>query len=234
MSPRTFRRKDGGKFTTAITVENMEGARYQSPQTMIDELIGALTFDPLKFAKQPAKAQVETLKGFVADFDFDAADTANKADYDERTQVNRELVSLRKQRDALPPASEQVPELVDVDSLINQIAEAGETNAGIASRKAARERLAASIHQSRNEAHALVIEAESLRKRADDLEKEANAKKVAAETMEAELESADEIPDPVDTEALRTALDEARASNAQTQKLLDVEKSRAGPVGFGR
>src|SRR5262245_40607787 len=64
---RTFRQKtkkdDSGAevaddgYTTAIVVENAQGARFPSPQRMLDGLLGALSFDPLAFANMDAKAQ---------------------------------------------------------------------------------------------------------------------------------------------------------------------------------
>ncbi|MGH9252599.1 MAG: AAA family ATPase, partial [Acidimicrobiales bacterium] len=37
---------------TALRVENTDGARYKSPQQMLDGLVGKLSFDPLTFAQQ--------------------------------------------------------------------------------------------------------------------------------------------------------------------------------------
>lgn len=48
---RTFTRKDGGGFTTGIAVESADGARFPSPQKMLDKLLGSLSFDPLDVAR---------------------------------------------------------------------------------------------------------------------------------------------------------------------------------------
>ena len=56
------------KFTAAgstIEVRNKEGLRYPSPQKLLDELISKFSFDPLAFAKQDKKAQMNTLLGLV-------------------------------------------------------------------------------------------------------------------------------------------------------------------------
>src|SRR5262245_25537416 len=52
-------------YTTAITVENAEGARFPSPQRMLDGFIGALTLDPLEFASMEPREQAETMRRFV-------------------------------------------------------------------------------------------------------------------------------------------------------------------------
>ena len=55
---RTFTAAGGG----SLTVSNKEGARFQSPQTLLDKLYGTLSFDPLAFARQDPKTQAETLR----------------------------------------------------------------------------------------------------------------------------------------------------------------------------
>lgn len=40
---RTFVLQENGDYTTQIAVENAQGARYPSPQRMIDALLGELT-----------------------------------------------------------------------------------------------------------------------------------------------------------------------------------------------
>lgn len=86
---RTFTAKEGGEYTTALKVENGEGARYQSPQTMLDKLLGELTFDPLRFKSMKAADQVLALRSLVKDYDFAAAAEAHKQDYADRTDSNR-------------------------------------------------------------------------------------------------------------------------------------------------
>ena len=54
---RKFKAKDGGEYTTSITVENKEGARYQSPQEVLNGFVGQLTFDPLAFARPLRKTK---------------------------------------------------------------------------------------------------------------------------------------------------------------------------------
>ena len=46
----------------SLTVENAEGARFQSPQSMLDALLGELTFDPLAFSKMKAADQANELR----------------------------------------------------------------------------------------------------------------------------------------------------------------------------
>jgi DNA repair exonuclease SbcCD ATPase subunit len=83
---RTFTPGGGG----ALIVSNKDGARYGSPQKMLDGLVGKLSFDPLAFSRMDTKAQAQTLRDLVG-IDFAALDGQRKALYDQRTDVAREV-----------------------------------------------------------------------------------------------------------------------------------------------
>jgi len=88
---RTFTPKGG-----SLMVSNKEGAKYASPQAMLDELTGKLTFDPLAFARMQPREQLETLKSLVG-LDFAEMDAKRHQLYEERTLVNREGKKLANQ-----------------------------------------------------------------------------------------------------------------------------------------
>ena len=59
-----------GKST--LRVEAADGARYSSPQAILDRLVWSLSFDPLAFTRLPARQQREALLDLVAlDVDLD-------------------------------------------------------------------------------------------------------------------------------------------------------------------
>ena len=58
---RTFTAAGG----TSLVVTNADGQKQSSPQTILDKLTGALTFDPLAFSRQKPAAQAETLRALV-------------------------------------------------------------------------------------------------------------------------------------------------------------------------
>jgi hypothetical protein len=68
---RSFRLKDGGEYTTSLSVESADGARYQKPQDILNGLLDSLTFDPLHFARMQAREQFDALRKFVPGFDFE-------------------------------------------------------------------------------------------------------------------------------------------------------------------
>ncbi len=75
---------------TSLTVTNRDGAKYPSPQALLDGLVGRLTFDPLAFATMKADLQAATLRA-LAKIDTTDLELARKAAYDERTLVNRDI-----------------------------------------------------------------------------------------------------------------------------------------------
>ncbi len=152
----TRRFSAGGRST--LTVEAADGAKYGSPQAMLDALLGALCFDPLAFARMEAKEQLAALRQLVpVAVDLDSLDRANALDYDARTVVNRQVADLGAQADAItvdvafaagPP--------VDIDALLGELQGAADHNTAVAAahlklttrREAQRERAARIQHLS--------------------------------------------------------------------------------------
>ena len=102
---RTFKKKSIGdgdetKTTSSLVVETVDGARFTSPQKMLDGLLDKLSFDPGEFAESKPEEQFKILARFVEGVDFDAVKASNKADYDQRTTHNRESNRLRIEGEA--------------------------------------------------------------------------------------------------------------------------------------
>ena len=86
---RHFAKREDDSVVTRITVENAEGARFPSPQNMLDSLLGSLSFDPLAFARASDREQVEQLAGLCG-VDMAAIERAHKGDYERRRDCNRD------------------------------------------------------------------------------------------------------------------------------------------------
>lgn len=202
---RTFKQTDEGKVTTAITVENAEGARFPSPQTMLDALLGSLSFDPLAFARMAPKDQFNELKRFVPGVDFDAIERANQADYAERTALNRRAKESRAAAGPLEVVG--APEApVDDSALVDELQRAGEKNAEVARAVAATEARARSVTQYRTEAAHLEQKAATLRAAAD-VEESAPLPEIGA---------------PVDVAAIRERIEQAKID----RRLFDLKVAR--------
>lgn len=111
---------------TTLKVANADGARYGSPQAMLDGLVGRLSFDPLAFAQQDEKSQRATLLSLV-DLPFDPADLAARRSgaFEQRTDVNRDLKQLQAQLAAMPKPPADLPsEEVSVADLLEKASQA--------------------------------------------------------------------------------------------------------------
>lgn len=75
---------------TALTVKAADGAKYSSPQSVLDSLVGRLSFDPLEFTRLSSRDQVSALLDIVSlDVDLDDLARQRQAAYDQRTEVGR-------------------------------------------------------------------------------------------------------------------------------------------------
>jgi DNA repair exonuclease SbcCD ATPase subunit len=108
---------------STLTVESATGARFSSPQKMLDELVGALSADPLAFMRLSPSQQRQQLGDLVGLTDELARlDQQRKKAYDERTDVGRDV---RRAQGALAMFAD-VPEhaeAVDVADLMGQLAQ---------------------------------------------------------------------------------------------------------------
>lgn len=213
---RTFKAKDDGEFTTTLIVENDEGMRAQGPQDLLNGLLGALTFDPLAFTRMDAKKQFDALKGFVPGVDFDEITRLNKADYVERRDVNRRADALAGFIAGIPAV--EAIERVDVAAMLEDMQKAGEQNAEIERRKAARERAVATIKSRTQTAAEARQEAIDLRRDADEADEAAERIEAEVAELQAKLDDAEALPAPVDVTDLRRQIADAQTKNAAAEE----------------
>jgi len=197
------------KFTEAgstLTVESIKGARFSSPQTLLDKLLGELSFDPLAFSRMETREQFDELRRISKlDVDIDELDALNKGDYAKRTDLNRDSKAKRAQIDGMIIPANTPDELVDESVLVDELQKAGEYNAQIEQRKANRERIILEAKGQREQAEKLMVEAKALIKAADEYDEK--------------LKSAPELPPPVDTVLLRQNIEKAAIINRSVAAL---------------
>ncbi len=146
---RTFGRKEDGGYTTSITVENADGARFPSPQKMLDSLLGALAFDPLAFARSKPKDQFDQLRQFVPGVDFEGLERQHKGDFERRTEVNRMAKQERAAAQAIAVPDGTPETLLDESELLTQLTRASDHNADLARRRANREQARETMETAR-------------------------------------------------------------------------------------
>lgn len=105
---------------TDLTVESPDGARFKSPQTMLDAMMGDLTFDPLAFTRMDPKKQAEHLRA-IADIqvDLDALDGLNRRDFETRTALTRDMKAAKAAGEAIPKTG--VPAKIDTGALLTRM-----------------------------------------------------------------------------------------------------------------
>lgn len=229
---RTFRKAkgDADAVTTSLVVENADGARFPSPQRVIDDLVGALSMDPLEFMRADPREQLKTLRAFVPDVDFAALEKANADDFAKRTELNRNAKALRAQAAGIAVPAGTPSERVDETALVEELEKAGEHNADIERRKANRDRAAESIRALEVKRDDLIARADDLRRQADALTAQAGEADDEATALRKKLADADPLPEPIDTADVRRRIAEARDANAAVAKRearADVEKRAA-------
>ena len=110
-----------------LEVRNAEGFKAGSPQKILDDLVGAISMDPVAFLRQRPADQVETLRRLVG-VDFSALDAERKHLFAERTLVNRDGKNKAGELAGIQFAAEQPYEPVDVSALLEEQREAETEN----------------------------------------------------------------------------------------------------------
>lgn len=116
---------------STLTVESAEGRRIKSPQTLLDTLIGDVSFDPLSFSRMDPRDQRAQLMEIVKlPIDVDALDQESKEVYELRTDFNREVKSLEAELANMPAAAPGTPDAeIPVSQLAAQLTRMLEENA---------------------------------------------------------------------------------------------------------
>lgn len=206
---------------TTLRVENADGSRLTRPQEILDTLLGKLSFDPLAFSEQPAKAQVETLLS-VIDLPFDPEELARlRADlYDQRTIIGRDVRRLEGAlAESTAPADAPEAE-IDVAALL---AEVRDVQDEVRQNQALRDEIAA----SRAALDRRLADLEALREQVTRMESECASASEALVQLEALAIPEDEDPDPAPLEKrLTEAQDLNRAFHAAAERRRQEEDLR--------
>lgn len=210
---RTFEKMEDKAVTTKITITNADGTLIRQPQTMLDKLLGELSFDPLAFARMTKREQFDALRKFVPGFDFIANEKAYQESYDERTNINRQVHEAKILADNIFVTIENGARPVDEMVLVRELEEAGKHNADIETRKNNRQRMSNDIRMKLMNHDTYMGKAMELRKAADDLEKQALEVSREADKMQKKLADAPPLSDPIDVAGIRESIATAKKTN---------------------
>lgn len=189
---RSFTAKEGGGYTHNVKVESDEGAKFTSPQAVLDALIGELSFDPLAFIHMKPKDQFEALKALVPGIDFADIALRRKTAFELRTTKKGRADDLRAQANGIALPAGKIPAHVDVVPLEKQLGDAAGHNTLVERREAQRR----DMKERRGTALAEIERLQKVVADIDDL-----------------FAKADPIPELIDTAQVQAALQIARAGN---------------------
>lgn len=189
------------------------------PQAVLDKLVGPSRrlFSQLK----PAEQFEELRRVSKLAIDIAQLDQENKADYDRRTNINRDAKAKRAIAGAVtvPDGLPDAP--VDESAIIDAMQAAATENAQIEQRKTKRVEAVNLEEVLRTRADQSLANAAEKRRLAGELEAEAQECERRAQEHTAEAEkiqqkiiNAPPLPDPVDVATIRASLDEAKRTNA--------------------
>lgn len=114
---------------SSLIVAARNGARYMSPQSILDKLVGKISFDPLVFARMEKKAQVETLRELVG-LDFAGLDAERQRVYDERTDIGKKKKELQVYIEKSPHFPDAPAEEISFAELVLELGKIEEHNKG--------------------------------------------------------------------------------------------------------
>lgn len=210
LGPIIVTRSWDDKGKTTLTVKAADGATYKSPQTLLDSLLGALTFDPLEFTRQKPADQRRTLLELLG-LDFEAEDAERQRLYDLRLDTGRQAHAYG----ALPKLDKHAPTVeIPATEILARIT------------TAQRQQQEISQHRQ-NIAYGLQI-IEGIDRQIADLTKR---RENASTTLAQEQSALDNAPEPEDLDTLRAELEAAEERNRTAranQKLReDIEAQKA-------
>jgi hypothetical protein len=213
---------------SSVVVEAASGARFRAPQHMLDELIGAIAFDPLEFTRMEPAKQLNSLRRLVKlEVDIDALDGQNARDYERRTEVNRDVKRLRGQASGIQYPADLPSAPPDAEAITARLRNAGEINAGIEAEKGRRQNRFDEVADKDVERLRVLETAAERRAQAARLLKEADHWEGAAATLAQEIERGraelagfleNPVAELIDTAALVDALAAARSINSQLEE----------------
>ena len=214
----TVTRKFSKDTGTSLVMEAKNGARFPTPQRLLDDMLGKLTFDPLEFSRMDPKKQLEQIRSMVKlDLDIDKLDADNRNDFEKRTDLNREIKSLDAQGFGFTFPEDTPDEEIDISKLAGELEAAGLQNSNIERLERQREKIAEKIQDRVERAENCKREADELRHKATELDEMVGILH-ADNATEKKILDAIIVPDPIDTAEVRELIGSARQINASVAK----------------
>lgn len=165
---RTWTRRKNGSIKSELEIITDDDFRAPTPQTILNDVVGPLGFDPERFLRMKPKEQAEVLRGLVG-LDFSTLDADREKAYAKRTEVNRSGKTMAARFETMVHRDDAPEEEVSVSALMTELQRRQAVN-------------------QRNEG--VRGELDDLKRIVVTRENELEAAKIAAERLESQLSSA--------------------------------------------
>jgi hypothetical protein len=112
-----------GRYLTVHRLDTQQHTSVQSPQAVLDELVGALSFNPLTFADKTPKDQARVLlRAIGKEVAYHELEIRRQQFYDDRTNTNRQAreISAMLATTPDPAPAEELCEL-SIEQIANQV-----------------------------------------------------------------------------------------------------------------
>lgn len=107
---------------STLTIKNPDGFRADAPQSLLDELVGEISFDPMAFMTMQPRDKAKLLASLVG-IDTDAIAAKRKGIVEERRDLARALQATRAKLDAMQRPDNPPTSRTALDDLLRQRAE---------------------------------------------------------------------------------------------------------------
>lgn len=192
--------------------------RDKTPQEFLDQLYGALTFDPLAFVQMSIKEKIEELRRTAnVDLDFEAMEEANAEDFKARGLVNKAMKELEARRNGMETLEGLPEKRIDEQQIMARMNQAGEANRKAQELFAAKMKLGAAATQ-------LGVRQTECESRINLLKEQLVEAEQALKDVARELKAANKAffdapeGEPVDVGALTAELQSAQRTNQAIDK----------------
>lgn len=117
---RTWTRRQNGSIKSELEITTKDGYRAPTPQTILNDVVGPLGFDPERFLRMKSKEQGEVLRKLVG-LDFTDLDAERQTKYDKRTEVNRSVKTMAARFETMIHRDDAPEEEVSVAALMTEL-----------------------------------------------------------------------------------------------------------------
>jgi DNA repair exonuclease SbcCD ATPase subunit len=225
--------------TTLQIMSKENRSIYPSPQSLLDNLTGKISFDPLEFIRMDPHKQFLELRR-LTNLDLTEIDEAIEKDYTTRREVKKEYQAIEARRDVIHVVPDLPLERRDEEALTREIAEVANFNEEITRQQLNREKIERSKQQIADQIAQRARKIEALRLEIEEMEQETERDRESIENIVREMDTWKPLPEPKNASDLADELSRARIVNAAIgrreqrdalQKEIDALQSRHEALG---